>query len=114
MMGKVEFVYIIWPIGAQSRFWVEECRVGYKSHQAQIKKLQTYLLDSKGQDDKGARIHKLLNEKENSTRLFKTELKIPATQLIQAYELVELEKEKEVLSNELIDCKANLIKFAGK
>ena len=41
-------------------------------------------------------------------------MKIPATHLIHAYELVELEKEKEGLSNELTDCKANLIKFAEK
>ena len=41
-------------------------------------------------------------------------MKIPATQLIQVYELTKLEKEKEILSHELNDCKAKLLKLVGE
>ena len=85
-----------------------------KSHQAQIKKLQTDLLAIESQADKGLGIYKLLNEKDNFIQLLKKKLKIPSTQLIQAYELAKLEKEKEILSGELIDCKAKLLKFDEK
>ena len=50
----------------------------------------------------------MLDEKENSIQLLKRKIKIPSTQLIQASELAELEKEKEGLSGELTDCKAKL------
>ena len=63
---------------------------------------------------KGVGIHKFLNEKKNVIQLLKKKLKISATQLIQASELVELVKEKEGLSNELTDCKAKLLKFVEK
>ena len=59
-------------------------------------------------------MHKLLNKKENVIHLLKKKLKILATQLIQASQLVELEKEKEGLSNELTDYKAKLLKFSEK
>ena len=38
-------------------------------------------------------------------------MKIPATHLIQAFELTELEKEKVLLSQELNDYKAKLLKL---
>ena len=72
------------------------------------------MLDAESQVDKGAGIHNLLNEKENAIQLLKNNLNILATQLIQASELDEVEKEKEGLSNELTDCKAKLLKFAEK
>ena len=56
----------------------------------------------------------MLNEKENVIHLLKNKLKILATHLIHAYELDELEKEKEGLSNELTDYKAKLLKFVEK
>ena len=56
----------------------------------------------------------MLNEKENAIQLLKRKLKIPSTQLIQTSELTEFEKEKEALTNELIDCKARLLKFEEK
>ena len=50
-----------------------------ESHESQIKKLQTYLLDAESQEDKGEGIQKLLNEKENAIQLLKKKLKIPST-----------------------------------
>ena len=41
-------------------------------------------------------------------------MKIPATQLIQASELTELEREKEILANELSDNKAKLLKLVDE
>ena len=41
----------------------------------------------------------------------KKKLKIPTTQLIQALELTELEKEKDTLNDELNNCKEKLSKF---
>ena len=76
--------------------------------------MQTDLLAAKIQANKGARIQKLLNEKENVIHLLEKKLKIPATQWIHASELAKLEKEKEGLSNELTDCKDKLIKFSEK
>ena len=52
-----------------------------------------------------------LPKKENTIQLLKKKLKIPNTQLIQASELTELEKERETLNNELNDCKYKLLKF---
>ena len=46
--------------------------------------------------------------------MLKKKLKIPATQLIHGSELAEIEEEKEKLNNELIDCKAKLLKFTDK
>ena len=73
-----------------------------------------YLLATKGQEDKGARIQKLVNEKENVIQLLKNKLKIPSIQLIHAFELAEIEKKKESLSSELTDCKVKLLKFVEK
>ena len=69
-------------------------KVENRAHQAQIKKLQTYLLLDENQDDKGDGTHKPLQEKEDTIQLLNKKLKIPATQLIQASKLSELEKEK--------------------
>ena len=46
--------------------------------------------------------------------MLKNKLKFPSTQLIQAFELTKIEKEKEDLNGELTDCKAKLLKFAEK
>ena len=89
-------------------------KVENKSHQEQIKKLQMYLLATKGQEDKGARIQKLVNEKENVIQLLKNKLKITSIQVIHASKLAEIEKKKESLSSELTDCKVKLLKFVEK
>ena len=82
--------------------------------QAQIKKLRTDLLVVENQEDKGARIQKLMNEQENAIHLLQKKLNIPSNWLIQVSKLAELEKEKEVLNGELTDCKAKLLKYAEK
>ena len=46
--------------------------------------------------------------------MLKKKLKIQATQLIQASKVTELEKEKELLSQEFNDCKAKLLKLIGE
>ena len=85
-------------------------KVENKAHQQQIKKMQTYLFPAISQVDKGATKHKLLNEKENTIHLLKKKVKIPSTQLIQASELTDLEKEKQTLNGELNDCNEKLLK----
>ena len=50
------------------------------------------------EQDRGRDTKKILVEKENIIQLLKKKLRIPATQLIQASELTELENEKEILS----------------
>ena len=82
-----------------------------KAHQHHIKKLEGDLLIVDSEEDKGTSTQNLLNEKENTIKLLKKKLKISSTQLIQAIELTELEKEKEDHNAELSDCKANILKF---
>ena len=89
-------------------------KVEKTAQQTQIKKLQLELLVADSQADKGFSTQKLLKEKENAIQLLKRKLNIPSTQLIQTSELTEFEKEKEYLNNELIDCKARLLKFEEK
>ena len=52
-------------------------------------------------DDKGDGTQRLLKEKEHTIQLMKKNLNIPTTQLIQASELLEMEKEKERLNGKL-------------
>ena len=72
-------------------------KVENKSRQMQIKKLQVWLLVTDSQADKGVATQKLLNEKGNAFQLLKKKLKIPSTQLIKTFELIEFEKEKEAM-----------------
>ena len=67
-------------------------RVENKAHLQQIKNLQGYLLTPDSDTNKGEETQKLLAKKENTIQLLKKKLKNPATQLIQALELTELEK----------------------
>ena len=46
--------------------------------------------------------------------MLKKKFKISSTQLIQTFELIEFEKEKETLSTELSDCKSKLLKIEEK
>ena len=46
--------------------------------------------------------------------MLKKKLEIPTTRLIQTAELTEIEKEKETLSTNLIDCKAKLLRQEEK
>ena len=57
---------------------------------------------------------KLLEENDNSIQFLNKKLNIPATQLLEGLELAEMEKEKEDMKNELLDCKEKLLKFANK
>ena len=61
--------------------------------------------------DKGASTQKLLKYKESTIQPLKRKLDIPATQLIQTSKLTEIEKEKEALNTELINCKDRLFKY---
>ena len=74
-------------------------KVENKAYQQKIKNIHGYLLTTDSEENKGEETHKLLNEKENTIQLLKKKLKISATQLIQALQLSELEKEKETLNN---------------
>ena len=57
----------------------------------------------------------MLDEKEKYIQLWKNKILILATQLIQGPELAKIEKEKENLNNQLIDCQEKLLsKFADK
>ena len=49
---------------------------------------------------KGEATQKIIAEKENTIQLLQKKLKIPASQLIQAFELTKIEKEKEILADE--------------
>ena len=84
------------------------------AHQAQIKNIETYLLLDENQDDKGDGTKKLLKGKEDTIHLLKKKLNIPTTQLIQALEILELEKDKDSLNGKLTDCQAQLLKFVEK
>ena len=64
--------------------------------------------------NRGQATKKILVEKESTIQLLKKKLKIPSTQLIQASELTELEKEKDLLFQELNDFKSRLMKLAGE
>ena len=55
-----------------------------------------------------------MNEKEITIQLLKNKLNIPSTQLIQASELIDLEKEKETLTSDLTNFKEKLLKFVVK
>ena len=44
----------------------------------------------------------------------KKKLKIPTTKLIQASELIDLDKEKDILNDELRNCKDKILKFADE
>ena len=76
-------------------------RVENKAHQKQIKKLQGYFLTADSETNKGKSTQNILTKKENTIQLLKKKLKIPTTQLIQAFDLTEIEKEKETLNDEL-------------
>ena len=77
-----------------------------------MNKIQGYLLAMDSESDRGQATKKILVEKESIIQLLKKKLKIPSTQLIQAYELTVLEREKELFSQELNDSKAKLLKIS--
>ena len=92
--------------------WIGKEKVENKVHQQHIKKLQGNLLAIDNEANKGEFTQKILAEKENTIQLIKKKFKIPTTQLIQYFELIELEKEKEMLTKELNDSKTKLLKLA--
>ena len=72
------------------------------------------MLKVDGKSDKGVVAQNLFDEKEKEVQVLKNKLKIPSTHLIQTFELIEFEKEKEELNIELTDYKANLLKMEEK
>ena len=89
-------------------------KVENKIHQHHIKKLQGYIRAMDSEPYRGHTTNKILDNKENTIQLLKKKLKFPSTRLIQAFELTELEKENESLSQELNDCKVKLLKHDGE
>ena len=82
-----------------------------KTYEQQIKKLQGDPLVMDNEPARGKATKKVLAEKENTIHLLKKKLKILSTQLIQASELRVLEREKELLSQEMNDSKVKLLKL---
>ena len=64
--------------------------------------------------DKGVATQRLLKDKEGTIQLLKKNLEIPSTLLIQTVELTKIEKEKEALNTELVNCKSKLLVHEGK
>ena len=56
-----------------------------------------------GAGQKGIVVQKLLDDKDKEIQALKKMLKIPSSQLAQADELADFEKEKEALNSSLID-----------
>ena len=89
-------------------------RVENKAYQTQIKKLQVDLSVADNPGDKGVSTQRLLKDKEGTIQLLKRNLEIPFAQLIQMVELTEIEKERETLNIELVNCKSKLLMQEGK
>ena len=86
-------------------------RVENKALKAKINNLQSEAMQIEGPAHKGILAQKLLDDKEKEIQTLKKKLKIPATQLTQAEELAEFEREKETLNAELIEYKSKLLKL---
>ena len=93
---------------------LRKMRVENKALKTQINSLQNEAMQMEGLAHKGSLAHKLLDDKEKEIQTLKKKLKIPATQLAQAEELVDFEREKETLNPELTNCKAKLLKLEEK
>ena len=72
------------------------------------------MLDIDSESNKGEVTQNILADKENTTQFLKKKLEIPPTQLIQASELTEMEKEKDLLASELSDNKENLLRLVDE
>ena len=59
-------------------------------------------------------VQKLLDDKDKEIQALKKKLKILGSQLAQADELADFEKEKEALNSRLTDSKAKLLKLEEK
>ena len=64
--------------------------------------------------DKFIFTQKLLKEREGTIQLLNKKVDIPATRIIQTIELTKIEKKKEALNTDLINCKARLLKHEEK
>ena len=84
-------------------------RVENKAHLEQIKKLKMDLSIAYIPGDKGVSTQRLLKYKEGIIQLLKRKLEIPSARLIQVAELTEIEKERETLNTELVNCKSKLL-----
>ena len=90
---------------------LRKVRVENKTLKAQINSFQKEAMQIEGSAQKGSLAQKLLDDKEKEIQTLKKKLKIPSTQLAQADELAEFEREKEVLNSEPTYCKAKLLKL---
>ena len=63
---------------------------------------------------KGSMVKKLLDDKDKEIQALKKRLRIPGSQLAQAQELAEFEKEKEALNSKLAHSQAKLLKLEKK
>ena len=70
------------------------------------------IVDSQG--DKGVATQRLLKDKDGTIQLLNKKLEIPSARLIQIAELMEIEKERETLNTDLVNCKAKLLIQEGK
>ena len=93
---------------------LRKVRVENKALKTQINSLQNEEMQMEGLAHKGSLAQKLLNDKKKEIQTLKKKLKIPTTQLAQAEELAEFEKEKEKLNVELTDFEAKLLKLREK
>ena len=90
---------------------LRKVRVENKALKTQINNLQNETVQIEGPTHKGILAQKLLNDKEKEIQTLKKKLKIPTTQLAQAKEFANFEREKETLNAELTYCKAKLLKL---
>ena len=84
-------------------------KVENKAHQVQIKNILVDTLVADNSRDKGTTTKSLLKDNEGTIKLLNKKLEIPSNRLIQTVELTDIEKDKETLNTELIDCKAKLL-----
>ena len=67
-----------------------------------------------GSGKKGSVVQKLLDDREKEIQTLKKKLRIPGSQLTQADELADFEKEKQALNSKLTDIQAKLPKLEEK
>ena len=85
-----------------------------KALKAQIINLQDEAMQIEALAHKGYLDQKLLDDKEKEIQTLKKKLKILATQLAQAEDLDDFEREKETLNTELTDYKDKLLNLKEK
>ena len=93
---------------------LRKARVENTTLKSQVNKLRKEAMQIEGPTQKGSLASELLDDKEKEIQTLKKKLRIPDTQLSQAEELADFEREKEALNTELTDCKAKLLNLKEK